>query len=363
MDYMERALSLAHSVLGYTSPNPAVGAVIVKDGVVVGEGSTKPPGQSHAEIVAIEQAGEAAKGATMYVSLEPCCYIGRTPPCTEAIIKAGLTEVHLAALDPNPRVYSKGKEELEKAGIKTYVGEKEKDALRLNEAYAKFITTGQPFVTAKFAASLDGKIATRTGHSQWITGVEARRRAHRLRSISDVVMVGVNTVIKDDPRLTVRDGDGPMPDKQPVRVVVDSTGRTPPESRIFQQPGRTILAVSRIDEKRRAIYEELGAEVIEVPPRDGIINIKYLLDILGEREFSSVLVEGGGNLLGSFFDKGLVDKVVVFLASAIIGGRDGSTAVAGLGVDQMEEVLRLKEVALEQLDTDIMVTGYPDRLR
>ncbi len=361
MNYMERALSLAHSVLGYTSPNPAVGAVIVKDGVVVGEGSTKPPGQSHAEIVAIQQAGKAAEGATMYVSLEPCCYIGRTPPCTEAIIKAGLAEVHMAALDPNPRVHSNGKRELEKAGIRNYVGEKEGDALRLNEAYAKFITTGQPFVTAKFAASLDGKIATRTGQSRWITGVEARRRAHHLRSISDVVMVGVSTVVQDDPQLTVRDEDDPLPGKQPARVVVDSTGRTPPESRIFQQPGRTLLAMSRIDEKKRAIYEELGAEVIEVPPRDGIVNIKSLLYILGEREFSSVLVEGGGTLLGSFFDERLVDKVVVFLASTIMGGRDAPTAVAGVGIEQVGEALHLKEVVLEQMDTDIMVTGYPDR--
>ncbi|MFQ5872945.1 MAG: bifunctional diaminohydroxyphosphoribosylaminopyrimidine deaminase/5-amino-6-(5-phosphoribosylamino)uracil reductase RibD, partial [Dehalococcoidia bacterium] len=191
MDYMEHALSLARRVLGRTSPNPAVGAVIVKDGVVVGEGSTRPPGQAHAEIVAIEQTGEAATGASLYVTLEPCCFAGRTSPCTDAIVQAGIAEVYMATLDPTPRVSGKGRQKLEEAGLKTQVGQREKEAQRLNEAYTKYITTGRPFVTAKFAASLDGKIATRGGESRWITGEEARRRAHYLRSIADAVVVGV----------------------------------------------------------------------------------------------------------------------------------------------------------------------------
>ena len=358
MDYMEYALSLAHRVLGRTSPNPAVGAVIVREGVIVGEGSTKPPGQAHAEKVALEQAGEAARGATIYVTLEPCCYTGRTPPCTQAIAQAGLAEVHMAALDPNPKVWNKGRKELEDSGIKIYVGEREKEALRLNEAYVKFITTGRPFVTAKFAMSLDGKIATRTSQSQWITGREARQCVHYLRHIADAVVVGVNTLLKDDPRLTARDSQGCPGDKQPVRVVVDSRGRTPPEAQVFQQPGQTLLAVCQIDAKKQAALEDRGVEVVTLPPRNGAVDIDALLALLGQRGCIHVLVEGGGALLGSFFDRGLVDKVVAFVASAIIGGKDAPAAVGGLGVDQMNQVLRLREVEVKQLGDDLMVTGY-----
>ncbi len=352
------ALSLARRVLGCTSPNPAVGALIVKDGVVVGEGSTRPPGQAHAEIVALEQAGEAARGASMFVTMEPCCYTGRTPPCTQAIVKAGLAEVHMATLDPNPRVGGKGREELKKAGIETRVGEREDEARPLNEAHAKFITTGRPFVTAKFAASLDGKIATRTGQSRWITGEEARRRAHHLRRIADAVVVGVNTVLKDDPRLTARDERGATEERQPLRVVVDSSGRTPPQARIFQEPGPTLLAVCRIDAARRAGLEGRGTEVVALPGKERHVDIDALMELLGQREYAHVLVEGGGTLLGSFFDMGLVDKVVAFVSSAIIGGRDAPMAIGGVGADKMGDVLRLQEVEVERLGSDIVVTGY-----
>jgi diaminohydroxyphosphoribosylaminopyrimidine deaminase/5-amino-6-(5-phosphoribosylamino)uracil reductase len=228
MDYMERALSLARMAVGNTSPNPAVGAVIVKDELIVGEGYTQPPGSDHAEIVALKQAGDSGKGATMYVTLEPCCFTGRTPPCTEAIIERGIAEVHIATLDPNPKVAGGGRDELKDAGVGVVVGERAEEARELNEAYFKYITTGQPFVTVKFAVSLDGKIATWSGDSHWISCEESRKFIHGLRRASDAVMIGVNTVILDDPRLTAR--DKPQ-EKYPLRVIVDSKLRTPPTAR------------------------------------------------------------------------------------------------------------------------------------
>jgi len=204
MDYMEQALSLAKLALGQVSPNPAVGAVVVRNDVVAGQGYTQPPGLWHAEVLALKQAGDQARGGTMYVTLEPCCHYGRTPPCSQAIIAAGITEIHLAMLDANPLVSGRGKDELEREGIKVYVGEHEAEAIQINEAYTKFITTGMPFVTVKFAVSLDGKIATKSGDSKWISGGEARRYVHNLRYATDAIMAGVNTVLVDDPQLTAR---------------------------------------------------------------------------------------------------------------------------------------------------------------
>ena len=250
MDYMSRALDLAGQALGTTSPNPAVGAVLVKEGQVVGEGFTQAPGEAHAEIMALHQAGELARSATLYVTLEPCSHQGRTPPCTSAIVAAGVAEIHMALLDPNPLINGRGRKELEEAGISVAVGEREEEARQVNEAYLKFTRTGLPFVTAKYAASLDGKIATRTGDARWITGVTARRHANRLRAASDVVMVGIGTVLADDPLLTARDDqDHPLP-HQPLRVIVDSSGRTPATARLFQEPGRVLIAGSRISPRR-----------------------------------------------------------------------------------------------------------------
>ncbi len=243
MDYMEQALSLAKLALGQVSPNPAVGAVVVSHDTVVGQGYTQPVGSQHAEVLALEQAGEKARGGVMYVTLEPCCHYGRTPPCTKAIITAGITELHLAMLDPNPMVSRRGKGELEQEGIRTYVGEYEGEAKQINEAYTKFITTGMPFVTAKFAISLDGKIATKSGDSRWISGEEARKQVHNLRYTTDAIMVGVNTVLADDPLLTCRccGGRGGTARNQPLRVIVDGKGHTPPTGQLFSEPGRTLL--------------------------------------------------------------------------------------------------------------------------
>jgi len=229
-EYMESALSLARLAMGGTSPNPAVGAVIVKDGAVVGRGYTQPAGSEHAEVMALRQAGDKARGAAMYVTLEPCCHYGRTPPCTHAIINADISEVYIALLDPNPLVSGHGVKELNEAGIKTYVGAYQEEAYRVNEAYIKFITTGLPFVIAKFAMSLDGK-------SKWISNEEARKYVHVLRHIADAIMVGVNTVIVDNPRLTARGccGKGGETKTQPLRLIVDSNGRTPLDSQLFNQ--------------------------------------------------------------------------------------------------------------------------------
>lgn len=246
-DFMECALSLAGLALGYTSPNPAVGAVVVRDGLIVGFGHTQPPGSVHAEIMALRQAGSRAKGATMYVTLEPCCHHGRTPPCTQAIIDAGISEVHMALIDPNPLVSGKGVKTLKAAGIKTFVGQYEDRAGEINEGYIKYITTGIPLVIAKFAMSLDGKIATKTGDSKWISSEESLKFVHYLRHIVDAVMVGANTVVADDPQLSARgcSGKGGKTKLQPLRVIVDGRGRTPISAKVFKEPGKTLVAVAK----------------------------------------------------------------------------------------------------------------------
>ncbi len=357
---MEQAISLAKLALGQVSPNPAVGVVVVKDGVVVGQGYTQPPGSAHAEVVALKQAGEKAQGGTMYVTLEPCSHYGRTPPCSQAIIAAGITEVHLAMLDPNPVVSGKGKAELEREGIKTYAGEHEEDAREINEAYTKYITTEMPFVTVKFAMSLDGKIATKSGDSKWISGSEARRYVQCLRYITDAIMVGVNTILVDDPQLTYRCGDkGGKARKQPLRVIVDSQGRTPPTARVFSGPGKVLLALGKhVKPAEKKAFTEVGAELLELPSEEGLVDLERLLKALAEREITSVLVEGGGILLGSLFDRKLVDKVIAFVAPVIIGGEDAKTAVGGKGVDKMVDSIKLKRVSVGNCDQDLMFSGY-----
>ena len=380
MDYMEHALSLARLALGSSSPNPAVGAVIARDGVIIGQGYTQPPGSAHAEVVALRQAGHRAEGATMYVTLEPCCHFGRTPPCTQAIMKGCIAEVHIATLDPNPLVSGQGKAALDDAGIKTKLGEHEQEARELNEAYIKFITTGLPFVTVKFAMSLDGKIATGTGDSKWISGEESREYVHQLRGAVDAIMVGVNTVIADDPMLTVRwegverkgtgeeggerkgKGGGGGERKQPIRVIVDSKARTPHTAQVFKQPGKIIVATTpaapSVQTKK---LKEAGAEVLELPPfspDEGLVDLGELLAELGRRQITGVMVEGGGTLLGSFFEQGLVDKLIVFIAPVIIGGAEARLAVGGKGAERITDALRLSHVEVERFGDDVMICGY-----
>jgi len=359
-EYIERALSLARLALGHTSPNPAVGAVVVKEGVVVGRGYTQPAGSDHAEVIALRQAGDKAKGAIMYVTLEPCCHYGRTPPCTQAIINAGISEVQIALLDPNPLVSGRGVRELEEAGIKTYVGMYQEEAYEINEAYIKFITTGLPFVIAKFAMSLDGKIATKTGHSKWISNEAARNHIHTLRHIADAIMVGVNTVIIDNPRLTARGccGKGGETKKQPLRLIVDSNGRTPLDAQLFKQPGKTLLAtVKPFDREKKRRLAQIGVVVLELPGVGGLVDLEELFKVLGRRGIVTVLVEGGGKLLGSLFDHRLVDKVLAFISPIIIGGNEAKTAVGGDGVGSVVEALCLERVNIKNFGDNILVSG------
>ncbi len=363
MDYMDRALLLAKLALVHSSPNPAVGAVIVNDGVIVGEGYTQPPGSSHAEIVALQQAGDKARGARMYVTLEPCCHYGRTPPCTKAIIGAGIAEVHLAMIDPNLRVCGKGKAELEAAGIRTFVGDQEEQAQELNEAYIKYTHTGLPFVISKFAMSLDGKIATKTGESRWISGEQSRRYVHTLRSQIDAIMVGVDTVIRDDPQLTARAGlAGGRVEKQPLRVIVDSRGRTPPTARIFQVPGKTLVAVTgEVDPEKAKALVKAGGEVVELPAKGGMVDLEELLKLLGKRQIVSIMVEGGAAVFGSLFEANLVDKVLVFVAPIVIGGHEAKNPVEGKGVEKLSQATAFTRVKTEIVGSDVLISGYVAR--
>ncbi|MFH1638981.1 MAG: bifunctional diaminohydroxyphosphoribosylaminopyrimidine deaminase/5-amino-6-(5-phosphoribosylamino)uracil reductase RibD, partial [Chloroflexota bacterium] len=336
-------------------------AVIVKDGNIVGQGFTQPPGFAHAEIMALSQAREKAKGAVMYVTLEPCCHYGRTLPCTRALVAAGISEVHLATIDPNPLVSGKGKEELEKNGIRTFTGEHEDDVKELIEAYTKYITTGMPFITAKFAMSLDGKIATRSGDSKWISGEESRRFAHNLRCSNDAIMVGANTILADDPQLTIRScsGRGGTVKKQPLRVIVDGRGRVPTSALVFHEPGETVVAVGKpIAAAEEAAFIRAGAKLMELPANEGLVDMRKLLEALGKRGITSILVEGGGILLGSLFDLGLIDKIIIFIAPIIIGGSKARMAVAGNGVDKIVDSYHLEQVNIEKFGPDLMVSGY-----
>jgi diaminohydroxyphosphoribosylaminopyrimidine deaminase/5-amino-6-(5-phosphoribosylamino)uracil reductase len=361
MDYMEQALQLARLAVGEVSPNPAVGAVIVRGEEIVGEGFTQPPGQDHAEIVALKQSGDRSCGGVMYVTLEPCCHFGRTPPCCRAIIAAGIREVHIATLDDNPIVFGQGKAELEAAGIEVHVGEHREAARELNEAYFKYINTGLPFVTAKYAMSLDGKIATRSGDSKWISNEDSRHFSHTLRHASDAIMAGVGTVLADDPHLTARGcaGRGGTSHKQPLRVIVDSTGRTPLDSCLFAEPGRTLMALGgSVTDERREAYRQVGAETERFPGEDKRVDLRALLKYLGEHQVTSVLVEGGGTLLGSLFDAGLVDKVAAIVAPIVIGGAAARTAVGGVGVAKIARAHQLENVRVSQFGTDTVISGY-----
>jgi len=379
MTHMEKAIILAKGVLGTTSPNPAVGAVIVKDGVEVGCGATKPPGQSHAEIGALEQAGEASRGSLLYTTLEPCCAYGRTPPCTRAIIEAGVKLVHVAAIDPNPQVSGRGCADLESEGIQVVVGEEVDSVRELYEAFAKHVKTGVPFVTAKFAMSLDGKIATHTGDSKWVTGPESRRLVQEMRRETDAVLVGVNTVLADDPLLTARDGDGnPLP-RQPLRVVADSRCLTPSSAQILAQPGPVLIATTEAAHPDSvAQLQKAGAEVLAFPSNQiashgsnqepsgrkgldqaGQVSMAALLEELGRRGVVSLMVEGGGTLLGSLFDGGLVDKVCAFISPLVIGGAGAASPVAGKGADLIAQAWHLESVDMRAIGRDWLIVGYP----
>ncbi|GIW09207.1 MAG: riboflavin biosynthesis protein RibD [Dehalococcoidia bacterium] len=357
--FMAEALALAQRVRGRTSPNPAVGAVVVADGTVIGRGATQPPGSHHAEVVALQQAGPRARGATLYVTLEPCCIFGRTPPCTDAILAAGIAEVHAATLDPNPQVHGRGVAVLEAHGVRVLLGEGEVEARALIRGFHKWVRTGQPLVIAKFAASLDGRIATRSGESQWITGAAAREHVHRVRDQLDALIIGVGTALADDPQLTARPGGHyPADGRQPLRVVVDSQLRLPPHARLLSQPGRTLIAhLDPAPAERAVALAATGAELLALPAQDGHVDLAALITELGRRGLLEVQIEGGSRLLGAAFDAGLVDAVSAYLAPIIIGGEDALPAVGGQGVARIAAAWRIAHPRLEQLGSDILITG------
>lgn len=354
VDYMRLALRLARR--GRTSPNPMVGAVVVKDGAVIGEGFHPRAGEPHAEVFALDSAGENAAKATVYVTLEPCCHMGRTPPCTEAIIKAGIARVYAAMSDPDLKVAGKGFERLRQAGIEVQCGLLEPEARALNEAYIKHRATGMPFVILKSAMSLDGKIASRTGDSKWITGERSRAFGHKIRRDVDAIVVGGNTARVDDPRLTARVGSKTY---YPTRVVVSVSGDLPASLVLIGQPGESIIAVpERANSESLRKLEQAGARILFLKDYGDRASIADLMRQLGELGHLSVLIEGGGEIAASALEEKVVDKVVFFYAPRIIGGRGAISAIGGLGAEDIASSITLDRVKVRRFGEDLAVEGY-----
>ena len=353
--YMRMALRLAARARGQTDPNPMVGAVVVRAGRIVGRGYHRRAGQPHAEVFALADAGAAARGATLYVSLEPCAHTGRTPPCTEAIHKAGIRQVVAAMIDPNPLTRGRGLRWLKAHGIRTAVGILEPEARALNQAFITRMRAGRPFVTVKVAQSLDGKIATASGESRWITGPAARQWVHRLRAESDAILVGVETVLKDDPRLTVRSG---RRRRTPVKIILDSSLRTPPSARLFASASPVWIATTpAASVQKERLLQQAGAEVLRLPVRFGRVDIRVLLKELARREISRLLIEGGGEVIASALQAKVVDRVIWMVAPKIIGGRDSVPVVGGKGACSLKEAIQLENFSVQRLDSDLLITG------
>mgnify|MGYP003768839555 CR=1 FL=1 len=355
--YMKRALRLARR--GRTSPNPMVGAVVVRDGRVVGEGYHPKAGEPHAEVFALRAAGDLARGADLYVTLEPCCHHGKTGPCTEAVINAGIRRVYAAMVDPYPGVAGKGIETLRASGIEVEVGLLESEARELNRGFIKCVTCGRPFVLWKAAMTLDGKIATRTGDSRWVSGEASRRYVHRLRAQSDAIMVGIGTVLADDPSLTARtnrqDARGAKnAQNQPIRIVVDSEGRVPAGAKVLNDEAATIVVTKRsAPEANLDRLWSAGVRILGVRDIDGRIDLGYLLGELGKMGINNVLLEGGGELAASMIAAGLVDRGLIFVAPKIAGGRDAKSPVEGEGIELMADALSTSKPRVRRFGDDV----------
>lgn len=353
--FMRKALSLALKAQGSTFPNPLVGALVVKNGRIVGRGYHKKAGSAHAEVEALQDAGKRAKGAVLYITLEPCTHYGRTPPCVDKILESGIKEAVVGMVDPNPLNNGKGIQLLQEHRIKVIVGVLADEARKINQPFIKSITKKMPYVTVKVGQSLDGKIATKSGDSQWITSDKTREFSHYLRRYYDAIMVGVNTVIKDNPFLV--SGDALKPFR---RIIVDSHLSTPATADIFQKPQPVIIATLKEslgqEIENRKLLEQKAA-ILEVKENNGQINLHDLLKKLARLEITNILVEGGGTLIGSLFDYGLVDRVLFFIAPKIIGGKDAISSVMGKGLSRVDKAVRLKDVKIKRIGEDFLVEG------
>ena len=358
--YMRLAMQLAGNAIGRTSPNPLVGAVIVKDNRVVGCGWHRKAGTPHAEVHALNQAGELAQGADVYVTLEPCAHYGKTPPCAKALVEAKVKNVYGGLLDVNPKVAGKGFKILEDAGIHVEYGFLQDELRKQNEVFFKWIEHKKPFIVLKAAMTLDGKIATATGQSKWITNETSRAYGYKLRDIYDGIMVGINTVIEDNPMLTARVDGG----KNPIRIVVDSSLKIDINANVVQdKSAKTIIATTDKADKDKILKlqaQDVDVIVVDKDENDKV-DIEKLLDILGQKNICSILVEGGATLSGSFVAKKLVDKVYFFIAPKIIGGKEAKTPVAGTGILNLQEALTLKDIQIEKLEEDILIIGRVDK--
>jgi diaminohydroxyphosphoribosylaminopyrimidine deaminase/5-amino-6-(5-phosphoribosylamino)uracil reductase len=360
--FMKKVIRLARRGLGSTSPNPVVGALIVKDDQIISSGYHKRAGAPHAEIVALSKAGERTRGSSLYVNMEPCNHYGRTPPCTGAILESGVRKIVVGMPDPNPHVTGGGCEFLRSKGVEVKCGVLEEECTRLNEAYVKYVTKGKPFVILKGALTLDGWIATQTGNSKWITGEKSRKFVHTLRKRVDAIMVGVETIIADNPLLTPYLAR--RSDRAPVKVIADTNLRIPLHSRVFNssKSALTIIAAgSNVSNNKRKTIEGLGARVIICQMRDGRIDLADLLDKLAEMSISSILVEGGATIFSSIIREGLVDKFYIFFAPKILCGDNGIPFARGPGCDTIKNCLTLKILMVRRFDDDIMIEGYPER--
>jgi len=389
--FMKEALHLALKAEGFTSPNPLVGAVVVKGNKIVGKGYHKKAGSPHAEIIAIKSAGRKANRATLYINLEPCVHYGRTPPCVPEIIKAGIKRIVIAMKDPNPLVNGKGIKKLESEGIDIQVGILEQDAEKINESYIKYITKKMPFVVLKWAMSLDGKIATRTGNSKWISHQKSRDFTHRLRGKFDAVLIGIGTLLKDNPQLTTH-GLGV---KEPKRIIVDAKGEIPTDCNLLKTEGlpanasppaakragvaggQVIIATTnKINKEKKEGLKKKGAEIIIVASenpapqnaspfmarmtasmRSGV-NLKELMIELANREITSILVEGGGTINASFIENGLADKFIAFISPIIIGGKNAISPIEGKGIEKISDAIKIRDFSVRKLGEDIVVEGY-----
>lgn len=353
---MERALKLAVKGKGFVSPNPLVGAVLVNNGQIVGEGFHKKAGGPHAEVHCLESAGELARNGTLYVNLEPCSHHGRTPPCTDAILRSGIAKVIIAMVDPNPLVSGRGIKQLQANGVEVVTGVLEDEAKILNEVFIKYITSKKPFVAVKVAGSLDGKLATKKGDSKWITGSVAREYVHQLRNEYDAILVGINTVLVDNPSLNCR---LECEKKDPIRIVLDSNLKIPLNSKIINSSSSAHLIIFTLSDNQEkiSILEEKGVEVIR-QKGEAKISIDFVMSKIAEKEISSVLVEGGSETIWSFFQEGFVDKYYMFIAPKILGGREAVPIIGGEGIERMDNAINMMWKDCRFLGNDLLITCY-----